>query len=83
MHIKEGKKNSKIVQKGVEYLLRISVVKLVLSKEITTILDNLRNSLDYEIIIHSLGNFLVMGRECPKKKNKKYLIRWLEQNTSE
>jgi len=47
------------------------------------ILDNIRENLCYEVILLSLGNFLVMGGEISKKKNKKYLIRWLEQNTSE
>jgi hypothetical protein len=48
-----------------------------------TILDNIRDNVGYEVILLSLGNFLVMAGDCSKKKNKKYLIRWLEQNTSE
>ena len=83
MPIKESKKSSKTVQKGIEYLLKISVVKLVLSKEIITILNNVKDNLSYDMIVHCLGNFLIMGGECPKKKNKKYLIRWLEQTTSQ
>jgi Zn ribbon nucleic-acid-binding protein len=35
------------------------------------------------MIVRCLGSLFVLGAQVPKKKNKKYLMRWLEENASE
>lgn len=64
-------------------MLKISTAKLVLSKELLTILSNVNANLGYETVLKSLGSLYVLGGQVPKKKNKKYLLRWLEENTPE
>jgi hypothetical protein len=48
-----------------------------------TILNNLNVNFGYETVLKSLGGLYVLGGQVAKKKNKKYLLRWLEENTPE
>jgi hypothetical protein len=45
--IKPSKRNSKITENGLEYLLKLSTSKLVLSKELIFILNNLSKSFGF------------------------------------
>jgi hypothetical protein len=62
--------------------LKLSTSKLVLSKELVFILKNILKSFGFEMIAKCLGSIYVMGGHVLKKKNKKYLMRWLEENAS-
>lgn len=65
------------MQKGMQELLKISITQLALGKELMVILNRVNNSVGYETVLKCLGGLLVMEGESVKKKNKKYLIRWL------
>jgi len=49
----------------------------VLSKELLLILSNINGYFGYETVLKSLGALYVLGGQVPRKKNKKYLLRWL------
>ena len=83
MHIKQTKKNSRIVKNGVDYLLQLAITRLALSKELLFILNNLQEAIGFEVVFKSLGDLLIMQGQVPKKKNKKPLNKWLEENTPE
>ena len=40
-------------------------------------------SVGFEVVFKALGELMVMKGETCKKKNRKYLGRWLEENVSE
>ena len=80
MSIKQGRKNSRVVKNGIDALLHISVSKLALGKQVIVVLNNLVVNIGFQIVFKGLGELLVMQGISVKKKNRKYVNRWLEQN---
>lgn len=70
-------KRSKLVENGITYLFKIAITKLTLGKELVFVLNLVNEKVGTEVILKCLENVLVTEGELVRKKNKKYLSRWL------
>ena len=50
LEVKEGRRNLKLVRKGVDWLLSIAVCRLALGRELLVILGNVRERIGFEVI---------------------------------
>lgn len=74
--------SEEISKNNVCQLLLVALCKLAISEEIQEVLQNLNQSYGYELIFESLQSLFVESKGNKiKKKNKKYLLQWLESNT--